>query len=226
MRRLTIIALAASLSTASGAAPQVERVRGTIVSVDDSGLVIKSDDGRSETVALKDDTKFASVVKSSLDAIKDGVFIGTATKEGDPPIAIEVVLFPEAMRGTGEGHYPWDEIQDTTTGGTPKVRSSMTNGTVKSSAGSGASKVKSAMTNGTVAKSGGDSGQRTITVFYGQDSSQTISVPPSAPIVAFEAADRSIVAPGAKAFVVAAKEDGKLTARRVAVGQDGLRPPM
>lgn len=228
MRHFTPIALAVSLSltTAVGATPQVERVRGTIVSAGDGMLMIKSDEGKSETIALTGDTKFAWVVKSSLDAVKDGTFVGAATKSGDPPIALEVVLFPEAMRGTGEGHYPWDEIQDTTAGGAGKVRSAMTNGTVKSSAGGGTPKVKSAMTNGTVAKSSGTGGQRTITVAYGKDGSQTMAVPASAPIVAFEAADSSIATPGAKAFVVVAREDGKVSARRVAVGKDGLRPPM
>ena len=91
-------------------------------------------------------------MKSSLDQIKDGVFIGTATKGENPMTALEVVLFPESMRGTGEGHYGWDSIADQTAGGrrggeerhdqrhregraaAPRVKSAMTNGTVKADA--------------------------------------------------------------------------------------------
>lgn len=225
MLRFATLALAATLSTAALAAPPAERVRGTIERADATTLVLKTDDGRSTTVALTPDTKYAAVLKASLDQIKEGVFIGTATKGDNPPTALEVVLFPESMRGTGEGHYPWDEIQDTTAGDGPKVKSAMTNGTVKAAAG-GAPKVKSAMTNGTVARSAGADGTTTLTVSYGADGSKTIAVPASAPVVTFEPADAAILRPGAKAFVIAGNEDGKLSARRVAVGKDGLRPPM
>lgn len=224
MNRITMTALTALtlLPTAPLAAPAVERVRGTIESVDAGSLLIKMDDGTSQTVALAGDTKYASVVKSSLDAVKDGAFIGTATKGEEALTALEVVVFPEAMRGTGEGHYAWDEIRDTTAGGGTKTRSAMTNGTVKPSAA--APKIKSAMTNGTV--SGAVGGERTVTVTYGAEGSKTITIPPSTPVVTFEPADGAILKPGGHAFVTAAREDGKLTARRVAVGKDGLRPPM
>ncbi|GLS43369.1 metal ABC transporter permease [Methylobacterium brachythecii] len=223
MLRFTMIAALAALSTAAVAAP-VERVRGTIESASDTTLTLKQDDGSSKSISLGADTTYASVVKSSLDQIKDGVFVGTATKGDNPPTALEVVLFPEKMRGTGEGHYDWDEIQDTSAGGT-KVKSSMTNGTVK--AATGAPKVKSSMTNGTVSKSTSATGAKTLTVSYGKDGgTQTITVPPSAPIVTFEPADAAVMKPGAKVFVIAGNEDGKLSAKRVAVGKDGLRPPM
>ena len=226
MRRFMIMTLAAAtaLSTAAVAAPRIERVRGTIVRAEESQLTIRLDDGGTRTVSLGADTKYAAVVKSSLDDVRDGTFIGTATKDGDPRVAIEVVLFPEAMRGTGEGHYAWDEIEDPAGGGT-RVRSAMTNGTVASHAG-GAPRVRSTMTNGTVAGSAAADGRRTLTVTYGKDGSQTVVVPPSVPVVTFEPADPSIMKPGARAFVTAANEDGTLSARRVAVGRDGLRPPM
>jgi hypothetical protein len=138
------------------------------------------------------------------------------------------VIFPEAMRGTGEGQYPWDEIADTTAGGT-RVKSAMTNGTVKAetTGSTGAPKVKSAMTNGTVkADAGAKDGSRTLTVDYGSGQSSTILVPPSAPVVTFEPATRAALSKGAKVFVVATKNEGGLTATRVAVGKDGLTPPM
>ena len=156
---------------------------------------------------------------------EDGVFIGTATKGENPMTALEVVIFPEALRGQGEGHYAWDAITDHTAAASgAKVKSAMTNGTVQST-GSAAPKVKSAMTNGTVASSAAAGGSRTLTVSYKEGSKQIV-VPPQAPVVAFEPSDKAVLQPGAKVFVVAAPEGGKLGAKFVAVGKDGLTPPM
>ena len=57
-------------------------------------------------------------------------------------------------------------------------------------------------------------------------STKTIVVPPSTPIVAFEPADKGVLAPGAKVFAVVSKDGGKLEGKLVAVGKDGLTPPM
>ncbi|AIQ93548.1 MULTISPECIES: hypothetical protein [Methylobacterium] len=229
MTKLPTLVLASLLAVVTGAqaAPKIERLRGTVEAVSGDGFTVKTLDGASESVALAPDAKVSWVVPSSLDAIKDGVFIGTATK-GEPPVALEVVLFPEAMRGTGEGHYDWDMIPDRTAAGAP-VKSAMTNGTVKAdvhATAPDAPRVKSAMTNGTVKASSG-SAERTLTVDYGQGQSLQILVPPQAPVVSFEPATASAVAPGAKVFVIVARgDDGRVTARRVAVGKDGLTPPM
>ncbi|KNY21518.1 hypothetical protein [Methylobacterium sp. ARG-1] len=226
MARLPTLALASllTLGAAAQAAAPPERLRGTIEAVEGGGFTLKTLDGKSERVTLAPDAKVSWVVPAQLDHIKDGVFIGTATK-GEPPVALEVVLFPESMRGTGEGHYDWDVIPDHT-GGTA-VKSTMTNGTVKAAApASDAPRVKSAMTNGTV-KASGTGAERTLTVDYGKGQSMKILVPPQAPVVTFEPADAAAISAGAKAFVVAARgEDGTITARRVAVGKDGLTPPM
>ncbi|MGU3539108.1 metal ABC transporter permease [Methylobacterium sp. A54F] len=243
MKRITTAALAGLLALTTGAmaAPELQRVRGTIESADAGGITVKTQDGKSETIAT-DGAKYAWVVPSSLDQIKDGVFIGTATKGENPMTALEVVLFPESMRGTGEGNYAWDAITDhtaggdakvksamtngTVEGGAPKVKSAMTNGTVESTGTGGAPKVKSAMTNGTVEKSGAADGAKTLKVTYNKDQSKQIVVPPNAPIVAFEPADQAIAKPGSKVFIIAAKDGGKLGAKFVAVGKDGLTPPM
>lgn len=221
---------AAALVTLSSAsfASALERVRGTIEKADGGTLTIKTDAG-SETVDVGS-AKFVSVVPSSLDAIKDGVFIGTATKGENPMTALEVVVFPDSMRGTAEGHYGWDAIQDqTAAAGGAKVKSAMTNGTVKAetTGSAGGPKVKSMMTNGTVKAGGGAaSGERTLTVTYDKDGSQKIVVPASAPVVAFEPADKAVLKPGAKVFAVVAKEGGKTEGKLIAVGKDGLTPPM
>ena len=213
-------------SLAQAAAP--ERLRGTIDAVEPNAITLKTADGKTERVTLADDTKVSWVLPARLDQIKEGTFIGTATKGENPMTALEVVLFPEAMRGTGEGQYPWDEIADTTSGGA-RVKSAMTNGTVKAetTASPAHPKVKSAMTNGTVkADTANKDGNKTLTVNYGNGQSSTIVVPPSAPVVTFEPTGRDALSKGAKVFVVATRNDSGFTATRVAVGKDGLTPPM
>ncbi|GJD33231.1 metal ABC transporter permease [Methylobacterium aerolatum] len=224
-KNLTLRLAAAGLIGLAGvtAASALERVRGTIDKADASSLTLKTETG-TETIALTG-AKVVSVVPSSLDQIKEGTFIGTATKGENPMTALEVVLFPEAMRGTGEGHYAWDAITDHTAGTGSKVKSAMTNGTVKAET-SGGPKVKSAMTNGTVKADKATGGERTLTVAYDKDGSKQIVVPSSAPIVAFEPADNSALKPGAKVFAVVDKTGGKLDGKLVAVGKDGLTPPM
>ncbi|KAB1071488.1 metal ABC transporter permease [Methylobacterium planeticum] len=226
MTRITTFAVAGllALTGAASAAPQLERVRGTIDSADANSVTITTNEGKSETVQIGG-AKFVWVQKSSLDNIKDGVFIGTATKGENPMTALEVVIFPDSMRGTGEGHYAWDAITDHTAAGGAKVKSAMTNGTVKSEPSAGP-KVKSAMTNGTVARSSGASGEKMLTVTYDKEGSKQIAVPPQAPIVAFEPADKAILKPGSKIFAVVAKDGDKLDGKMLAVGKDGLTPPM
>ena len=226
MKHLTTLA-AAGLMTLSGAAfsaHALERIRGTIEKADGGTVTIKTLDGATETVDVGG-AKFAWVVTSSLDAIKDGVFIGTATKGENPMTALEVVVFPESMRGTAEGHYAWDAIADQTAAAGSRVKSAMTNGTVKAG-GAGAPKVKSAMTNATVSGTKETGGAKTLTVTYDKDGSKTIQVPPSAPVVAFDPADKAILTPGAKIFAVVDKEGSKLDGKLIAVGKDGLTPPM
>ncbi len=216
----------AALSTSALAAPQPVRLRGTVVSATDTMLTIKLRDGKTQEVAIAPTTKFASVVKSSLGDVGDGKFIGTATK-GEPPVALEVVIFPDSMKGTGEGHYDWDTIPDTTGGNAP-VKSSMTNGTIKAAGKplSNSSMTKSSMTNGTVAAGSAASSGKKITVTYGDGKSIDIAVPPSAPIVAFSPADKAVVVPGAAVFANSLADGDKFTARFVAVGKDGVVPPM
>ena len=86
------------------------RVRGTIERIDGSIYVVKARDGAELKVTLADNPQIAGVVKASLSDIKQGSFVGvTAMPQADGgQSALEVHIFPEAMRGTGEGHYPWD----------------------------------------------------------------------------------------------------------------------
>lgn len=82
------------------------------------------------------------------------------------------------------------------------------------------------MTNGNVNGVASAASGRELTVGY-KGGTQTITVPPSAPVVTFMPADRADVKAGVPVFVVATKNaDGKLTAARMAIGKDGVAPPM
>ena len=95
---------------ASAWAQDTVRVRGTIERVDGNHLIVKSRDGTELKIALAEKALIVAIVKASLSDIKQGSFVGvTGMPQADgSQRAIEVHIFPESMRGTGEGHYPWD----------------------------------------------------------------------------------------------------------------------
>jgi hypothetical protein len=112
------VLLGAPLAAAQDAPPV--RVRGTIERIDGPNLVVKSRDGSELTVVLADNTRVVAIVKASLADIKPGTFVGiTGMPQPDgSQRALEVHVFPEAMRGTGEGHRAWDlQPQSTMTNG-------------------------------------------------------------------------------------------------------------
>ncbi len=114
--------LAGAMATAQ--APQTVRLRGVIEKADGQTVIARSDKGAQLRLNLADKTLVVEVVKASMADIKQGSFIGSgAMPQADgSQKAIEVHIFPESMRGTGEGFRPWD--------GAPN--STMTNGTVGS----------------------------------------------------------------------------------------------
>src|SRR6185437_3496509 len=127
VRPLLAVAIVAT-STAYAIAqksPVPTRVRGAIEAVDGDMLTVKSRAGEDVKLHMTPDVKVAGVTKTSLSEIKPGSFIGTTTVPGPDgtPSAVEVHVFPESMRGTGEGSWPWDL----------KPNSTMTNATVSES---------------------------------------------------------------------------------------------
>src|SRR5262249_26017926 len=89
---------------------QTVRVRGAIERVEGNTLRVKTADGNAVTVKVADDAVVRGVVKSSLAEVKPGSYIGSAAmpQPDGSQKALEVHIFPEAMRGTGEGHRPFD----------------------------------------------------------------------------------------------------------------------
>ena len=222
-RKLLMAAAVVAAPALAHAAAPAPHVRGTVTSIKGETVEIKTDDGKTDTVMLTDKTRFIAVTKSSLDRIDKDSYIGTATKDvGNKLIALEVVIFPEAMRGAGDGHYDWDPLPDHTLAGGSAVSSTMTNGTVSSAATAGG-KVNSTMTNGNVATSAAAGGAKQLTVTY-KGGEQQILVPPNVPIVMLAPGKRDDMKEGSKVVVTTAKDNN--TASGIAVGLDGVMPPM
>ena len=108
--------LALLLSIAPVSAQQPTRVRGTIEKVDGNTLTVKSRDGATVNVVLKDGGAVRGVEKAALADIKQNSFVGiTAMPQPDgTQKAVEVHIFPESLRGAGEGHRPWDLMPNST----------------------------------------------------------------------------------------------------------------
>src|SRR5438094_8514546 len=86
------------------------RIRGTVEKLDGQNLTVKDRSGQSMNVKLADNFVVVGIFKGSVADIASGKFIGTTTvgERNGALVAIEVHIFPESMRGTGEGHYDWD----------------------------------------------------------------------------------------------------------------------
>lgn len=200
LQRLLAGALLAAFAAALHAqsAPPV-RVRGQIEKVDGAQLTVRSRDGERLSVRLADNAGVSGVVNASPADVAPGKFVGIATlgERDGALVALEVLLFPDAMRGANEGHQPWDL------------------------------RPQSMMTNATIADVSASASGRTMLLRY-KDGERRVLVPEGTPIVTFVPADRSAVVPGAYIFIFGAQRqpDGGLLAQRIAVGLNGVVPPM
>ena len=194
---IALTTLALGTSTAFAQATQTVRVRGSVVSLDGSMLTVKTRQGADVTIKLADNFRVASVVKASLADIKPGVFIGTASvaKSGSSH-ALEVLLFPEALRGTGEGDYAWDLTAD------------------------------SMMTNGTVGSAVEDVAGPTITVAYKGGERKITIAPDTPIVTLGPADKSDVKPGTPIFTTTQKQADGTFTAASVTVGKNGVAPPM
>jgi len=179
-------------------AAEMVHVRGAIVSLNGSTLTVKTREGPDAAVALMPGFKVAGIARASVEDIKPGDFVGIASlpAAAGEDAAVEVLVFPPAMKGTGEGSYSWDL------------------------------KPKSSMTNATVANAVKGVEGRTLKLSY-KGGEKTISIPDGVPIVTFGPATEADLKPGAMVFVPAQRGDsGALAAGFIAVGTNGVDPPM
>jgi len=214
---LAVVCMLALAPLAHGqAAPQ--RIRGDVAAVHGKDLDVKTSSGQVVSMRMTDNLRVSARGPADLASIAPGSFIGTtAVAQPDGTLkAVEVHVFPESMRGTGEGHRPMESEQPGST---------MTNATVTSVAPAKAAP-RSTMTNATVASVAPAGSARRLTLKY-KDGEQTVVVGDNVPVVTVEAGDPSMLVPGAHVVVSAARQlDGTLTTDRISVGKNGIVPPI
>jgi hypothetical protein len=180
-------------------AQETLRIRGTVESVDGSVYVIKNRDGAEVKLTVTDPQLYVAIVKSSMADIKPGQFVGATgvTQPDGSQKAIEVHIFPESMRGTGEGHYDWDLRPNTK------------------------------MTNANVEQTVGGVDGPVLTVKYKDGEKKVFVTPETQVVtyVIGDKADlkpgtKIFVGAGKK------QADGTVQTPRVTYGKDGLTPPM
>lgn len=189
---------ASTLYAAAQKAPVPTRVRGTIESVDGDTMQVKSRSGEDVKLHIAPDLRVSGITKISLADIKAGSFIGATTVPGPDggQNAVEVHVFPESMRGTGEGSRPWDL----------KPNSTMTNATVSESVvGNDGHTLLVKYKDGEKKVFVPDT-TPVVTYVPGEKS----DLKPGAKVIAF----------------MKQRPDGSFETNRVSVGRDGLTPPM
>jgi hypothetical protein len=180
-------------------AQETVRIRGTIESIDGPVYLVKNRDGAELKLTMTDNPLYVAIVKSTMADIKPGMFVGSTgmTQPDGSQKAIEVHIFPESMRGTGEGHYDWDL----------KPNTKMTNANVEQ----------------TVA--GVDGPLLSVKYKDGEKKLQVTPETVVVTYVIGDKSDlkpgtRIFVAAGKK------QADGSVQAPRITYGKDGLTPPM
>ena len=199
-RRVLAAASFISVSIALPASAQeTVRIRGTIERIDGPAYVIKSRDGSELKLTLTDNPLFVAISPSTMADIKPGMFVGSAgmMQPDGTQKAIEVHIFPESMRGTGEGHYDWDL----------KPQSKMTNANVEQ----------------TVA---GVDGQM-LSVKYKDGEKKILITPDTAIVTYATGDKSDLKPGTKIFIAAAKKQsDGTLQTPRITYGKDGLTPPM
>ena len=179
-------------------APVPTRVRGAIESVDAETMTVKARSGEIFKLRMAGDLRVSGVVKADLADIKPGSFIGATTVPGPDgaPKAVEIHIFPEEMRGTGEGSRSWDL----------KPNSSMTNATVSES---------SVSTDG-----------HTLLVKYQGGEKRIDIAPETPIVTFVPGDKSELKAGAKVMATIKQLPDGSFETSRVSVGRDGLTPPM
>jgi len=200
LRPLFAVAMvaASSLYAIAQQPPAPSRVRGTIEGVDGDVLVVKSRSGEDVTLHMTGDIRVVGITRISLSDIKVGSFIGTTTVPGPDGIqnAVEVHVFPENMRGTGEGSRPYDL------------------------------KPNSSMTIATVAESVVGNDGHTLLIKYKDGEKKVVVSPETPVVTYVPAEKSDLKAGAKVIAFMKKLPDGSLETNRVSVGRDGLTPPM
>jgi hypothetical protein len=198
-RTLTAAGLAFVFAASAASAQETVRIRGVIESVDGPVYLVKNRDGAELKLTVTDPPLYVAIVKATMADIKPGMFVGATgqTQPDGSQKAIEVHIFPESMRGTGEGHYDWDL----------KPNTKMTNANVDQTVN-------------------GNDGQ-TLSVKYKDGEKKILVTPETAVVTYvpgskddLKPGTKIFVGAGKK------MADGTVQTPRVTYGKDGLTPPM
>src|SRR5947209_12232325 len=173
-------------------------VRGTIESVDGETLSVKSRSGEDVQLKMTPDIRVVGIAKIALSAIKVGSFSGTTTVPGPDGAnnAVEVHVFPEDMRGTGEGSRPYDL------------------------------RPNSSMTNATVAESVVGNDGHTLLIKYKDGEKKVVVGPDTPVVTYVPAGRSDLKPGAKVIAFMKKLPDGSFETNRVSVGRDGLTPPI
>ena len=170
-------------------------IRGTLTDVKDGTIGVQNAKGETISIKLAGDAGQFLVTKADISAVKSGKFVGITSFEVDGKrVAREVHVFDDSLRGLAEGHYPWDL----------EAKPNM-------------------MTNANISKIEEVGADRVVKVDY-KGGEQTITIPTSVTVVAFDKAPADQLAVGRKVFIVMKKDDSEAAA--VVIGAEGVKPPM
>lgn len=194
---LVLIGLVTVLAAGAQAQAPQTRIRGTVERLDGQSLTIKTQEGTA-MVALAPNYSVGAVVRASMADIKKGSFIGVGARpqSGGALAAVQVFIFPEAMRGTGEGHRPWAVLPDST----------MTNATVAE----------------TVSRVEGGS----VTLTYPGGEQTIAVPPDANIIMAASAQAGDLAAGAQVALTASRQADGSLLSSRVTIAKAGAQLPL
>jgi len=174
------------------------RIRGTVEKLDGQTLTVKSREGQQLTIALAPNFTVSYLVKKTLGDVKAGDYVATTSMKGTDGKnhAVELRIFPEALRGTAEGQFAWDLMPD----------SLMTNATVSGVTGAPQGQTLKVNYKGNES----EIVVGTDTPVFGYGSGDASLLKPGAAIF----------------MVALKKPDGGLSAARVTAEKDGVKPPM
>jgi hypothetical protein len=199
-RPLVAVAMvaASSFSAIAQQPPSPTRVRGTIESVDGDVLSVKSRSDEDVKLRMTADMRVVGIIKISLSDIKLGSFVGTTTVPGPDgrQNAVEVHVFPEDMRGTGEGSRPYDLRPNST------------------------------MTNATVAETVASNDGQTLMIKYKDGEKKVVVAPDTPVVTYAPADKTELKPGARIIAFVKQLPDGSFETNRISVGRDGLTPPM
>ena len=199
LRALATLGFALAATALPALAQDTVRVRGVVQAIDGPVYVVKTRDGSEVKLTVTDNPLFVAIAPSTMADIKPGMFVGSAgtMQEDGTQKALEVHIFPESMRGTGEGHYDWDLMP------------------------------KSKMTNGNVEQAVTGVDGPVLSVKYKDGEKKVMVTPETAVVTYVAGSKDDLKPGTKIFVGAAKKmPDGTLQTPRVTYGKDGLTPPM